>query len=285
MTNFIKTLIDANPVLSEAAVSKLCYKMHNSTNEKERLECRDKLALSFSKYAYSVCNQQFLKGNISEEDIEDMFNDILEVILEKACEFNPDSSSKACFITFITPYVQNKVLKSFNGEKTEYYVRTMNTINRAVAAYFETYKEQPSLEELSEITGFSIKKIKNACLMKNNYMTVSIYDTAFESDYGVVTYGDIATGNATSRVRSYTPEDTLYGKELNEKLILGMQELTPVEKFTIDNFHLSVREGVRVLEEEYGIVMGKTAYAEHRKTAVRKLRDFMGMDPMESVEL
>lgn len=280
MTNFISTLINSNPFLSNEEIRMLCYKMHNSNDQKERIESRNKLALSFSQYAYGICNQQFMKGKISEEGIEDMFNDILEVILEKAWEYNPDNATGACFITFIAPYVKNTALKTFNGEKTEYYVRTMNRINKAIASYVEVYNEKPSIEELSELTGLSVKVIKNAYALRESYMTVSIYDSVGSEDNGL-TYGDIAIGSATIHANLMTPEEAVYEEAMNNKLHLGIQELSFIERFAVENFQLSERKAVQVLENEYGIVMGRTTYQNYKNKAVRKLRNFLNNDHME----
>lgn len=271
MTKFIETLINSNPALSNEDAKALCYAMHNAKDEKKRIENRNKFALSFSKYAYSVCIKNSKGKGLSVQDIEDMFSDILEVILEKAWTYDCDNAYGACFITYIQEDVKKAAIKSFNGEKTDYFIRTMDKINKVENEFQKLYGEEPSIEELSELTGLSEKVIRNAYLMKERYMTASIYDKTGNSDECELTYGDLATESVTVRYEALSPEEAYIRKETLLKLKKGISELSFVEKFAVEHPELSERKAVEVLQNKYGLKIARTTYQGRRNAAVRKL--------------
>lgn len=272
MTNYINSLIKAYPVLSDEELRRVCFEMHNNASKEVREENRNRLALSFTKYALSQCRKYSAGSNA--EEFSEMFSEVISVLLDKARDFDPDNSSGACFITFIQKYVNDALSRVRNGDRTKYLVSRMSEISRAQNEYMALYGKEPSVSELSAFTGMSEKVISNAISRNRNYNSLSL-DAPASSEDSDTTLGDMAAENLTSAWSNPNPEEAVLEKLEAERMSRVRNYFSGVERFVVDNPEISERKALSILKENYGIEMAKTTYHDLKKRTLTKFEMYM----------
>lgn len=269
MTNYINSLIKAYPVLSNEEIRSVCFEMHNNASQKIREENRNRLALSFTKYAFSEC-KKYVKNSNSEE-FADMFSEVIAVLLEKAWDYDPENAAGACFITFVQNYVKDVTSKAYNGDKTKYLVSTISDIVSAQNEYMALYGSEPSVSELSAFTGMSERVIKNALVRNESCNSISLNAPASSEDSDT-TFGDMAVESLTSCCCVLSPEETVLEKLEAERIIRVKEQFSGVERFIVEYPKMSERKAVVMLKEQYGITIARTSYQNLKNKTLAKFQ-------------
>lgn len=259
----------------------LCFVMRNGKTEEERNHAKVKLVYSYEKKVFSICCEKIKiiygkKINLESKDIDHLMDICFEVLIQYADKFNPNHSSGANLLTYARRAIDHALLMETNKGMTETQVRNFNTIYEAQKKYEKIhntkwYETESSLNELSCMSGLSVKVIKKTLLIKREMENITrpvFFSNSINEDEDHQKTYDIAD-------MSLSPERELEIKCLRQYLL----SLTPEENAILytmvdEDFNkTSEREGVRLLKEK-GFDIGRGTLNRKREELKRKLGDF-----------
>lgn len=241
-----------------------------------------------------------MKAKISDSadiDEEDLFNEGIKKVIEYGFpNYVPDENNPP-FVYYAADWMQQGIRRAIKRDGTikipEHSQRDITILNREIESYVKQYGNNPTIEELSELTGKSVKKIENI-LDYNSRRKIAPFDTTISLDYNSLD-GEIENGNSD---RVQTAYDSLFRDEssLTDYENLENRDLI---RYLIKNSNLTEREE-DVLNQRYGLDgnggaelefigigwgITKERVRQIHKRAIEKIRENFGIEEIKEMVL
>ena len=213
---FIKTIKD-NPLLTKQQEIDLAYKI-----KKGDQRARQKLIESNYRLVISIAK----KYHREELNFEDMIQESSIGLIKAVDRFDPSLGYK--FSTYACWWIKQSALQYVNENasniKVPTHSRMLNSkIKNTITELEERNGKQPSLEELSEELGESVKKIKYT--LHANKKIASLEKSIDENSTNATLLNKVEDSSLYSN-----PEKLMESKELNSIIRESLKLLTPKEE-------------------------------------------------------
>jgi len=240
-----------------------CAKLIHGQDAEKSQAALDLLVMSNLRLLVKLANEAKERGL----DVEDLVSEGFLGLNEAARRFLPGTGAK--FSTYACDWIRQKMYKAIGqyGKTVRVPVnaqRAMSKIYKAKTEFFNQYNHDATLEELSEMTGLTVKHIHS--LELRSQMTISLQDPFSEGEDGTIE--DVVMDD-----RVQTPDVNMDGNDLYQKLYQGLEKLNDREKLIID-----MRFFQNKTLEEVSAALGRTRerVRQLQMAAINKLKKWLG---------